>query len=194
MFDTYLLDKKLTIANNENSTFPGVNVSKWRIEKAYSTYCKIVKAQEKKEKGAIDEDEYEALFTEIESDFTEVEYVVPINQSQEEVFEYNEAENEEFKIRRLNREPLQYYLQMRIVFDPMFPGGYKVESPLDFDGYDNDFFLRQIQWMENPSQNIYLGPKKLHDVIAGEINKLSMNPVNNANISVFMLKNFPALE
>jgi hypothetical protein len=193
--DPSLLGKELTIAKDEHKTFNNNAVSKWCIEKAYSSYCKIVKTLEKKEKGSIDEDEVEALFTEIESDFSEVEYAEPNQQqSEDELFEHNGEENENFRMRRLKRESVKYYLQMRIVFDPSLPGGYMVESPLDFGGYDNDFFLRQIQWMENPSQNIYMGQKKLCDVIRNEINKLSVNPINKVNFNVFMLKKFPELE
>ena len=83
---------------------------------------------------------------------------------------------------------------MRIIIDPKVPGGYKVESPFDLNGIDNNFFLRQIQWLSS-SGNIFLGNKSLDLLLFEEIQKLYPNyEENEVDYEVFVLERMPILK
>lgn len=97
-------------------------------------------------------------------------------------------------IRALNKKPTKLFLRMRIIIDPAYPGGYRAEAPFDFGGVDNNFFLRQMQWMEQ-SENAYLDGEVMQDFLHKEICKLSPSYKNSEkDFRVFVLERMPLLK
>jgi len=190
--DSYVLENKLTKEKNDAKTFEYMDIKQWRIEKAISTYCRIIRALEKKGKGNISDEEVVELFADIESDLIEADY----QGNNEEEGLNTDTHKLTFtteKVRKLKSEPKKIFLQIRIIFDPAVPGGFMVESPFDFNGYDNDFFLRQIQWMRNPTHNVYRGEDKFSQFISNELNKLQIDRKNDVDSGVFIMNKLPIL-
>ena len=98
-------------------------------------------------------------------------------------------------IRALKKDPVNLYLRMRIIIDPCYPGGYRAESPFgDFSGIDNNYFLRQIQWLEQ-YEGTFLGDENIKALLNREICKLSPS-YNTAqkDYQVFVLERLPLLK
>jgi len=188
--DSKLVEKKLTIENNEDKTFEGADIPAWRLEKAFFQYCRNIETQENK--GIASDEEIIDLFADIEADLSEADY-------QDESEESAENDNKENKVtrnllvRKLRRKPQKLYLQMRIVIDVSIPGGFSVESPFDFDGYDNELFLRQIQWIMNPVHNVRINKAKFSDFMSNEIHRFLPRGGVNVNKDVFIMGKLPVL-
>jgi hypothetical protein len=191
--DSKLVEKKLTIGNNEDRTFENADISGWRLEKAFSLYCRITKIQEKKNNNTPIEEIID-LFAGIEADLSEADYQ---NDSKELTNNDNKGKNNKasgyLKVRKLKRKPKILFLQTRIIIDASTPGGFLVESPLDFDGYDNELFFRQIQWILNPVHNVYLGKEKFSGFMLKEIHKLFPKNSENVNKDVYIMNKLPVL-
>ena len=97
-------------------------------------------------------------------------------------------------IRALKKSPKKLYLHMRIIIDPCYPGGYRAESPFDFGGIDNGYFLRQIQWLEQ-SGSTYLGGEDFQTFLNREICKLSPSyKTSEKDFQVFVMERLPLLK
>jgi hypothetical protein len=192
--DSKLVENKLTIENTEDITFESADVPGWRLEKAFSLYCRIIKIWEKNNKNDVPDEDIMDSFAGIEADLSEANYQ---DDSKELANEGKKnAISRNLKVRKLNRKPKKLYLQMRIVIDPSIPGGFSVESPFDLDGYDNELFLRQIQWIMNPVHNVFIGKDKFSEFMLKEINKLlPKNRMNTDKVDkdVYIRKNLPIL-
>jgi hypothetical protein len=97
-------------------------------------------------------------------------------------------------IRALNCASKHVYLTMRIIIDPQYPGGYRVESPFDINGIDNSYFHRQIQWLA-ATGTTYVGDEEFESFLTREIKKLS--PVyknSDKDFSVFILEKMPLMK
>jgi len=177
--DSKLIENKLTIGNNEVETFKNTDIPGWRLEKAFSMYCRIIEAQGKYKKSETSDEEIIELFADIEADLSEADYQNGNEESTEDDSEVKiSTVSKKSKVRKLNREPVKLYLQMQIIIDPSVPGGFRVESPFDFYGNDNELFLRQIQWIINPDNNAYIFTNKFSEFMTNEINKLIPNRIN----------------
>ena len=97
-------------------------------------------------------------------------------------------------IRALNCPPKRIYLRMRIIIDPQYPGGYRAESPFDFNGIDNDYFLRQIQWLA-ATGTTFIGEEELNSYLIREVKKIIPSYNNtDKDFSVFVLEKIPLLK
>ena len=97
-------------------------------------------------------------------------------------------------IRALKKAPKKVYLRMRIIIDPCYPGGYRAESPFDFGGIDNGYFLRQIQWLEQ-SGSTYLDEEDFQTFLNREICKLSPSyKTSKKDFQVFVMERIPLLK
>jgi len=193
--DSKLLENKLTIENNEDKTFENADISGWRLEKAFSLYCRIIEIQEKNNKNTVSNEEIMDLFSDIEADLSEADY-----QDGSEKFAEKDNEGKKnavsrnLRVRKLKSKPKKLYLQTRILIDTSIPGGFLVESPFDFDGCDNVLFLRQIQWIMNPVHKVYIGKNKFSEFMSNEIHKfLPKNSVNNVDKDLFIMNKLPIL-
>ena len=174
--DSKLVERKLTKENNEKKTFESANISGWKLEKAFSRYCRIIEIQENK--NIATDEEIIDLFAGIEDDLSEADYLDESEKSAENDNEKN-AVTRNLLVRKLRRSPKELYLQIRIIIDVSVPGGFSVESPFDFDGYDNVLFLRQVQWIMNQKQNVYISKIKFSEFMSNEIHHFL--PRNNVN-------------
>jgi hypothetical protein len=190
--DSKLVEYKLTIDNKEEKTFDSADISGWRLDKAFSLYCRIIEIQENK--NTAPDEEIIDLFAGIEADLSEADYN---NDSEELTDNDNKRKNNtvsrNLKVRKLKRKPKKLYLQMRIIIDASIPGGFSVESPFDFDGYDNVLFLRQIQWILNPVHNVYFGKNKFPEFMSNEIHKFLPKNSVNVNKDLYIMNKLPIL-
>ena len=97
-------------------------------------------------------------------------------------------------VRPLNKKTGKIYLRMRVIIDPTYPGGYRAESPFDFGGIDDNYFLRQVQWLEQ-SESTYIEKEQLKDFLHREICKISPSYSNSGkkDFQVFVLERIPLL-
>lgn len=179
----------LTSNGDEALTFAPISVKRTRLRSAYKAYNHNVKNSNKLDKGELTREEAIDLFADLETFDEEQEEQVTLDpQPDTHVLRGN------MFIRSLERQPRKRFLHMRIILDPTYPGGYRAESPFDFVGIDNDFFLRQIQWAER-SETVYIEGEPLKKFLAREICKLS--PMFDSSVKdfhVFVLEKIPQLE
>ncbi len=128
--------------------------------------------------------------------FSDLDYFDEADDEKEEYESQND--NSELKpnmfIRPLNKEPEKRYLRMRLIIDPSYPGGYKVESPFDLEGIDDGYFLRQIQWLEQ-YDGVFLDKDPLTKFLNREIKKMSPSyKTSEKDFQVFILERLPLLK
>lgn len=181
---------RLTIGMDELETFEKRPIKNSRLRKAYKNYIRNSKEIANSE-AEIDTDGTVDLFVD-EEDFEEDTNYTDDTDVAEPVGNEGELKGN-MLIRALDKEPIKAYLRMRIVIDLSCPGGYRTESPLDYEGYDNDYFLRQIQWLENV-ENIYLGDDSFCDFLEREISKWGpLYKCQNKDFRAFAIEKMPAL-
>ncbi len=186
------LPLKLTLEKDERTTFTPIDIKRTKLKRAYKTFFKNLTISKEFETGDITEQEAVDLFADLESFDEEVE-------EEEQVDISKTAKNDmalqgNMFIRALEKNPEKLYLRMRIIIDPSYPGGYRAESPFDFKGLDNNFFLRQIQWMEQ-SDKTYLGGRLVSDFLRSEICKISPSYKHKVkDYQVFLLERLPLLK
>lgn len=181
---------RLTIGGDELETFEKRPIKNSKLRKAYKAYIRNSKEIANSE-AEPDTDDTVDLFAD-EEDFEEETNYTDDTDVAELAGGAGELKGN-MLIRALNKDPIQAYLRMRIVIDPTYPGGYKVESPLDYDGYDNSYFLHQIQWLQN-AENIYLGEDPICDFLEREIRKWGpLYKCSEKDFRAFALEKMPAL-
>ena len=195
---------RFSVDNDENKTFSSISVKQSILRKAYKMFFRNKGLVSRLEEGEITEIEAKETFeNEVEDLFAD------LDSFDEEIEDYNTEEltrKEEFVyvkktkltknmfVRALNKEPLKVYLRMRIIIDPSYPGGYRAESPFDFRGIDNAFFLKQLQWLEK-SESTYLEGEKFQQFLHREIRKISPSYSNDMkDFHVFLIEKMPLLE
>jgi hypothetical protein len=187
-------EKQITKEKNENKSFEDFDIPPWRIEKAFSTYCRIVGIMEnleKRGKGHKSDETAAELFAGIESDLSEADYLED-DDTKDNAAEKSSTASKKLKVRKLDRPTKKLYLQMRIIFDPSVPGGFLVESPFDFYGNDNELFLRQIQWMSN-QKDVFIGEVNFSQFLNNEVNKLLPGRISEADSGVIITNKLPIL-
>ncbi len=186
------LPLKLTVEGDESQTFAPVEIKHSKLKKAYKAYYRNLDTSKDYAEGEISKEEAVDFFADLESFDEELEDETE-SQSRESTKNTGILKGNMF-IRALNKKPTKLYLRMRIIIDPSYPGGYRAESPFDFGGIDNSFFLRQMQWLEQ-SDNVYLDGEVMQDFLHGEICKLSPSYKNSTkDFSVFVLERIPHLK
>ena len=194
--DGRVVANKLLIGD-ENSTFCYAGTPKrWRLEEAYSCYLRNLRLGRKLEDAEMTRKEARNAYADFES-FDEADYEDDDSHNQVEEkpnMESVEVENgREPFVRPLKRPMEKLYLQMRIIISPENPGGFIVESPLELNGIDDEFFLRQVQWMKN-AEEVKLRNMSLNKFLEKEIQKLSkQKPLGEKDKSVFILEKMPLL-
>lgn len=172
LFRGQQLPLKLTIDGDENKTFAPVSIKHSKLRQAYRAYFKNNQTVHDYDEGGISKEDAVDLFADLES-FDEAPDELDTaseNYNTDRAAEHSGLKDNMF-IRALDKQPEKIYLRMRIIIDPSYPGGYKAESPFDFGGIDNQYFLRQMQWLEQ-SDNAYLDGEIMQDFLHREICKL----------------------
>ena len=189
------LPLRLTIENDENKTFAPIAVKHAKLKKAYKAYFRNLKTFADCDEGEITTEEAEDLFADLDSFEEEAEEAeMAADATENKVAAKNHGLSGDMFIRALNKKPEKLYLRMRIIIDPSYPGGYKAESPFDFGGIDNNFFLRQMQWLEQ-SEDAYIGGEIMQDFLQKEIRKLSPSyKTADKDFGVFVLERIPLLK
>lgn len=184
------LPAKLTIKGDEVKTFEDFSMKRTKLREAYKRYYKNADTSKQYSDGDITLDEAVDLFQGLEY-FDEEEEVNTL-----EVFDKNAqaALKENLFIRALNCPPKHVYLTMRVILDPQYPGGYRVESPFDLNGIDDNYYLRQVQWLE-ATGNTYVGDEELDSFLTREIKKICPTYKNaDKDFSVFIIEKLPLLK
>ena len=186
------LPLKITVEGDEMRTFAPVKIKHSKLKKAYKAYFRNLDIYNNYDEGEISREEAVDLFPDLESFDEETEEETDsknlVNAKTTDVLKGN------MFIRALDKQPAKLYLRMRIIIDPAYPGGYRAESPFDFGGIDNNFFLRQMQWLEQ-ADNIYLGGESMQNFLHREICKLSPSYKNSEkDFKVFVLERMPLLQ
>ncbi len=205
LFRGPLLPLKLTTEGNEAATFEPVIIKQSKLQRAYKAYFKNLKLSKEYDEGEITKEEAIDSFANEEA----IDLFADLESFDEEIDSVEEEQSEHpFKIankgslrgkmfiRTLQRDPINIYLRMRIIIDPSYPGGYRTESPFDFSGIDDNYFLRQIQWMEL-SENAYLAGKPVKDFLYNEICKISSSykrKIKDKDYEVFLIETMPLLK
>lgn len=182
------LPLRITINGDEQETFTPFTVRQTALKKAYKSYFRNLDTVAELDEGEITEEEAIDIFADLESFDEEIE-----EPDTNEIISHTIKGN--MFIRALKKDPVNLYLRMRIVIDPSYPGGYRAESPFgDFNGIDNNYFLRQIQWLEQ-YEKTFLGDEYLKALLNREICKLSPS-YNTAqkDYQVFVLERLPLLK
>ncbi len=185
------LPLKVTLEGDEQNTFSPISIKRSKLKKAYKAYYKNLSLSKELNKGEITREEAIDLFADLETLVEETEEE-PVEASG--TAKSNNILLKNMFIRPLNEEPKNKYLRMRIIIDPSYPGGYRAESPFDFGGIDNNFFLRQLQWMEL-SDTAFLDGKPVKDFLHSEICKIS--PAYKREVKdyqVFLIEQLPLLK
>ena len=184
------LPLKLTAEGDELQTFTPVEIKHSKLKKAYRAYYRNLKAVDEYIEGDISKEEVIDLFSGLES----------FDEEEEEIDDSNVPERktgilkENMFIRALSGKPKKLYLRMRIIIDPGYPGGYRAESPFDFNGVDDNYFLRQMQWLEQ-SETAYLDNEIMQDFLYREICKISPSyKTSSKDFRVFVLERLPLLK
>lgn len=184
------LPDKLTINGDEIKTFEEFKIKQIRLKEAYKKYFKNIDTSQQYDDGDITLEEAIDLFEGLDS-FDEEDYEEPIEYAEKK--EQHLLSKNMF-IRALNCPVKHVYLTMRLIIDPLYPGGYRVESPFDFNGIDNSYFLRQIQWFA-ATGTTYIGDEELNSYLSREIRKVSPTFKNtDKDFSVFLLEKIPLLK
>lgn len=184
------LPAKLTVKDDEEKTFEDFTVKRTKLREAYKRYYKNADTSKQYSDGDITLDEAVDLFQGLEH-FDEEEEVNTL-----EVFDKNAqaALKENMFIRALNCPPKHIYLTMRVILDSQYPGGYRVESPFDLNGIDDNYYLRQVQWLA-ATGNTYVGDEELDSFLTREIKKICPTYKNaDKDFSVFVLEKLPLLK
>lgn len=188
LFRGSTLPLKLTVEGDESNTFEAVEIKRIKLWNAYKTFFRNQATVQELDDGNITKEEAVDIFADLDSFDEEIEEI--------EVADENTAQQElqrKVYIRPLKKAPMKLYLRMRIIIDPKYPGGYRAESPFDLKGIDDNFFLRQMQWLEQ-SETAYLDGEVMQDFLYREIRKLS--PSYNSSekdFRVFVLERLPML-
>ncbi len=185
------LPLKLTTQGDELLTFAPVIPKQAKLRKAYKAYFRNNKLVKNYDEGEVTKDEATDLFSDLDSFDEEIE-------DEEEALSGEQKRvsglKENMFIRALNKKPTWLYLRMRIIIDPSYPGGYRAESPFDFDGIDNNYFLRQIQWLEQ-SDTAYLNGEPLKEFLNKEICKIAPSyKTSEKDYHVFLTERMPLLK
>lgn len=181
--------QKINLSNDETVTFEPINLKQQKLRSAYKQYMHNRDISEDYNEGNITKEEAIDLFEEIDS-FDEDSYDEPATT----VELHPQTLSKNMFIRPLKKEPVKYYLRMRLIIDPSYPGGYRAESPFDFGGIDNNYFLKQLQWFEN-SEDVYISDEIFAEYLNREICKISPAYKNcNKDFSVFVLERMPLLK
>ena len=202
------LPLKLNINKDEKNTFEITDIKISKLKQAYKAYFRLKKQNQQHEN-----------IEDIQETIESIDLFADLDSFDEEIIDHNDDETDvlhDFKdnlssdkyvtntpndvfVRKLNKPALKLYLRMRIIIDPNSPGGYKVESPFnDFNGADNEFFLRQIQWCEL-SQKVFVyenhNNTNIKDFLENEIWKISRNFKPEAKVlDVYLLENLPLIK
>lgn len=182
---------KLTIQGDESLTFASVKPKQAKLRKAYKEYFRRNKVFKDYDEGVVSKDDAVDLFSELDSFDEEIEEEpdVVLTDSRKE-----SSLKENMFIRALNKKSTWAYLRMRIIIDPSYPGGYRAESPFDFGGIDNNYFLRQIQWLEQ-SDTAFVDGKPIKEFLNNEICKIApAYKVSEKDFHVFLIQQIPLLE
>ena len=189
LFRGEYLPLKLTVEGDEIQTFAPVDIKHSKLKKAYRAYFRNLKAVDDYIEGDISKEEAIDLFADLES----------FDEEEEEIGESNVPESktgvlrDNMFIRALSGKPKKLYLRMRIIIDPSYPGGYRAESPFDFNGVDDNYFLRQMQWLEQ-SETAYLDNEIMQDFLHREICKISPSyKTSSKDFRVFVMERLPLL-
>ncbi|PKO08623.1 MAG: hypothetical protein CVU40_14290 [Chloroflexi bacterium HGW-Chloroflexi-2] len=184
------LPAKLTISGDEPKTFEEFPPKRSTLREAYKCYIKNADTSKEYDEGEISHDEAVDLFEDLDA-FDEVENVTPLESLESDALKEHHCN---MFIRALNCPPKRIYLTMRIIIDPQFPGGYRAESPFDFNGIDNNYFLRQTQWLA-ATGTTFIGEEELNSYLIREIKKISPSyKSSEKDFSVFLLEKTPLLK
>lgn len=184
------LPAKFTISGDEAKTFEEITVKRSKLRDAYKSYIKNADTSKQYDEGEINLDEAVDLFEDLDA-FDEEEDVTTLESV--ESAEQKELQSNMF-IRALNCPHKRIYLRMRIIIDPQYPGGYRAESPFDFNGIDNIYFLRQVQWLA-ATGTTFIGEEELNSYLTREIRKISPSyKSTDKDFSVFVLEKIPLLK
>lgn len=187
------LPLKLTFEGNENETFAPIIIKQSKLRQAYRAYFRNNKTVAEYDEGEITKEEAVDLFADLEAFDEEPDDNAAELENNKKPNE-NRGLKENMFIRALDKKPIKLYLRMRIIIDPSYPGGYKAESPFDFGGIDDNYFLRQLQWLEQ-SENAYLDGEVMQDFLQREIRKLSPSyKTSEKDFRVFVLERIPLLK
>ena len=191
LFRGQTLPAKLTVGGDEEKTFEPFPVKRAKLREAYKKWFRNANTTTQYNDGDITLDEAVDLFEELESFDEEDEQEATFN---DVAVEKDISLQKNMFIRSLNCPPKRVYLTMRIIIDPHFPGGYRVESPFDFHGMDNNDFLRQIQWLV-ATNSTFIGDEEIKTYLEREIVKISPSYKNtDKDCSVFVLERIPLLK
>ncbi len=185
------LPLRLTADGDETLTFEKIEIKDQKLRKAYKSYFKILKTVNTCDEGETTKEEALDIFEDLDSFDEEID--TGEDQGADTSVSDHGKLVKDMLIRALDKEPLKLYLRMRLVIDPTCPGGYRAESPFDFDGLDNRFFLRQMQWLEQ-AETTKIGEDSMQDFLHREITKLSPNyKTSQKDFRVFMTEHMPLL-
>jgi hypothetical protein len=191
--DVAVVKNKITLHNNENEEAvfeSGELIKGWKLEQAYRRYLQNRKLENRLKNEGTSIEEAQADYTALES-VDEADYDEPAPLV--EKISTDRPGGGKVLVRRLKREPVKLYLQMRLVFSPELSGGFTVESPLDLSGIDNEFFLRQVQWMRDYGK-VFFKNEKLSAFLKREAVKFGKGiPDDKKDKSVFILERLPLL-
>lgn len=186
------LPLRLTVEGDEAKTFAPIDIKQSKLKKAYKAYFRIKDTSKDLEEGEITREEAQVdIFAHLDSFDEEVE-------DDADIEEPGTRPSDELKrnmfVRPLNKKTGKIYLRMRVIIDPTYPGGYRAESPFDFGGIDDNYFLRQVQWLEQ-SESTYIEKEQLKDFLHREICKISPSYSNSGkkDFQVFVLERIPLL-
>lgn len=185
------LPAKFTVSGDEEKTFEPFTPKRAKLKEAYRSYFKNANTVRQYDDGDISYDEAIDLFEGLDAFDEEEDEPVTLKDS---AVETKGVLQNNMVIRVLNCPPKRIYLTMRIIIDPQVPGGYRVESPFDFNGIDSTYFLRQIQWLA-ATDSTFLGEELLDSFLDREIKKISpLYKTAEKDYSVFVLEKMPLLK
>lgn len=185
------LPAKLTKCGDEEKTFEPFTPKRAKLRESYRNYLKKLDTLGQYDDGDLTLDEAIDIFEDLDYFDEENDDLATLEDAQTEA--EKTLRNNMF-IRALNCPPKRIYLTMRIIIDPCVPGGYRVESPFDFNGIDNTYFLRQIQWLA-ATATTFLGDEPLDVFLDREIRKISpVYKTAEKDYGVFVLEKMPLLK
>lgn len=191
LFRGNALPAKLTVCGDEEKTFEPFTPKRVKLKEAYRRYFKNADTSKQYDDGDITLDEAIDLFEGLDSFDEEEDEPTTLEDA---TAESKSALRDNMFIRALNCPPKRIYLTMRIIIDPQVPGGYRVESPFDFNGIDSTYFLRQIQWLA-ATDTTFLGNELVDTFLNREIKKMSpFYKTEEKDYSVFVLEKMPLLK
>lgn len=181
--------KKITLLESEEKTFEKYLPKRAKLKEAYEKSRENLNIAEMYSDGEMTLDDATDLVEDLNTSDDEEDFIV------DDIDTENTLHPQSTKrfVRTLKCPPTYLYLIMRIILDPQYPGGYRVESPFDLNGIDNSYYQRQIQWLvSNP--NVFIGDEKLDSFLNREICKIAPNYREEIkDFSVFLLEKMPLL-